>query len=162
EALKEEAFAKIESQKVQLLPQINSGFKLQTMSGNFPLFGYQLGVNIPLFKKAYQGRIEAAEVGVKIQEADLRNKEQELERKISELRYRLEHQIHILEYLHEDLTPIVNEQSEVNLKAYAEGEITYLEYLDGLEQVVKVKQQYLTALYKFHSFRIELDYWLGK
>ncbi|MFT6808819.1 MAG: cobalt-zinc-cadmium resistance protein CzcA [Saprospiraceae bacterium] len=162
EALKEEAFAKIESQKVQLLPQINSGFKLQTMSGNFPLFGYQLGVNIPLFKKAYQGRIEAAEVGVKIQEADLRNKEQELERKISELRYRLEHQIHILEYLHEDLTPIVNEQSEVNLKAYAEGEITYLEYLDGLEQVVKVKQQYLTALYKFHSFRIELDYCLGK
>jgi cobalt-zinc-cadmium resistance protein CzcA len=132
------------------------------MSGNFPLFGYQLGVNVPLFKKAYQGRIEAAEVGVKVQEANLKSKEQELERTISELRYRLEHQIHILEYLQQDLTPIVKEQSEVNLKAYGEGEISYLEYLDGLEQVVKVKQQYLTALYKFNALRIELDYWLGK
>jgi heavy metal efflux system protein len=162
EAQRELAFAKVETEKVQLLPQINSGFKLQTMSGNFPLFGYQLGVNVPLFKKAYQGRIEAAEVGVKVQEANLKTKEQELERTISELRYRLRHQIHILEYLLQDLTPIVNEQSEVNLKAYGEGEISYLEYLDGLEQVVKVKQQYLTALYKFNALRIELDYWLGK
>jgi cobalt-zinc-cadmium resistance protein CzcA len=162
EAQRELAFTKIESEKVKLLPQINSGFRLQTASGNFPLFGYQLGVNVPLFKKAYQGRIEAAEIGVKVQEANLKTKEQELERMISELRYRLEHQIHILEYLQQDLTPIVNEQSEVNLKAYGEGEISYLEYLDGLEQVVKVKQQYLTALYKFNALRIELDYWLGK
>lgn len=162
EAEKELAFAKIASEKVQLLPQINSGFKLQTMSGNFPLFGYQLGVNVPLFKKAYQGRIEAAEVGVKVQEANLKAKEQELGRTISQLRYRLKHQLHILEYLQQDLTPIVQEQSEVNLKAYREGAVSYLEYLDGLEQVVKVKQQYLTALYKFNALRIELAYWLGK
>ena len=162
EAQRALAITKIESEKVQLLPQINSGFKLQTMSGNFPLFGYQFGVNIPLFKKAYQGRTEAAEVGVKVQEANLKSKEQELERTISELRYRLRHQIHILEYLQQDLNPIVKEQSEVNLKAYGEGEISYLEYLDGLEQVVKVKQQYLTALYKFNALRIELDYWLGR
>ncbi len=162
EAQRELAVAKIASNKAQLLPQINSGFKLQTAAGNFPLFGYQIGVNVPLFKKAYQGRIEAAKVGVKVHEANLKNKAQELERTISELRFRLQHQEHILEYLQESLTPIVNEQREVNQKAYAEGEISYLEYLDGLEQVVKVKQQYLTALYKFNVLRIELDYWLGK
>jgi cobalt-zinc-cadmium resistance protein CzcA len=83
-------------------------------------------------------------------------------RTISELRYRLEHQQYILQYLEENLTPIVQEQSEVNLKAYQEGEISYLEYLDGLEQVVSVKQQYLTALYKFHALQVELDYWLGE
>jgi cobalt-zinc-cadmium resistance protein CzcA len=162
QAQRELASAKVETEKAQLLPQINSGFKLQTQSGTFPLFGYQIGVNVPLFKKAYQGRIEAAEIGVKVQEAELKTKEQELERMVSELRYRLKHQQHILEYLQEDLTPIVNEQSEVNLKAYREGEISYLEYLDGLEQVVKVKQQFLTALYKFHALQVELDYWLGK
>lgn len=162
EAQRELAIANVENQKVQLLPQINSGFKLQTASGNFPLFGYQLGVNVPLFKKAYRGRIEAAEVGVKVQEAGLKTKKQELERTISELQYRIEHQQHILEYLQQDLTPIVIEQSEVNQSAYGEGEISYLEYLDGLEQVVKVKQQYLTALYKFNALRVELDYWLGK
>ena len=80
----------------------------------------------------------------------------------TELSYRLEHQRHILEYLTENLTPIVNEQREVNLKAYQEGEISYLEYLDGLEQVVKVKQQYLTALYQFCALQVELDYLLGQ
>ncbi len=162
EAQRELALTKVETEKVQLLPQINSGFKLQTMSGNFPLFGYQLGVNVPLFKKAYQGRIQAAELGVKVREAELYNQEQELERTISEFRYRLEHQLHILEYIKQNLTPIVIDQSEVNLIAYEEGEIGYLEYLDGLEQVIKVKQQYLEALYKFNVLRIELNYWLGK
>lgn len=162
EAQRDLALVKIESEKVQLLPQINSGFKLQTASGNFPLFGYQLGVNIPLFKKAYRRRIEAAEVGIKVHEAELKNKEHELERTISELRYRLEHQVHILDYLKQILAPIVNEQREVNKEAYAEGEMSYLEYLDGLEQVVKVKKQYLTALYKFYLLKTELDYWLGK
>ena len=104
---------------------------------------------------------EAAQVAVKVEEAALRTEQQELQRTISELRYRLEHQMHILAYLEEDLSPIVNEQSEINLAAYREGEVGYLEYLDGLEQVVQVKQQYLDALYQYNALRVELDYWLG-
>lgn len=162
QAQKDLAATNIETQKAQLLPQINSGFKLQSAFGNFPLFGYQIGVNVPLFKKAYQGRIEAAEIQVMVQEAALKTEQQKLQRTISELQYRLEHQRHILEYLQQDLTPLVNEQSAVNLQAYREGEIGYLEYLDSLEQVVKVKQQYLEALYKFHVLKVELDYWMGQ
>ncbi len=162
EAQRELASAKIETEKVQLLPQINTGFKLQTALGNFPLFGYQIGVNIPLFKKAYHGRIEAAEIGVKVQEAALETKRHELHQAISVLEYRLKQQRKILEYLLQDLTPIVNEQSEANLIAYREGELSYLEYLDGLEQEVKVKQHYLITLYTFHNLRVELNYWLGR
>jgi cobalt-zinc-cadmium resistance protein CzcA len=162
QAQKELAATNIETQKAQLLPQINSGFKLQNAFGNFPLFGYQIGVNVPLFKKAYQGRIEAAEIEVKVQEAALKTEQQKLQRTISELQYRIEHQGHILEYLQEDLTPLVNEQSAVNLQAYREGEIGYLEYLDSLEQVVKVKQQYLEALYTFQVLKVELEYWMGQ
>lgn len=162
QAQRELAAAAVETEKAQLLPQINSGLKLQSAFGTFPLFGYQAGVNVPIFKKAYHGRIEAAEVGVKVQEAALKTERQQLERTISELRYRLEHQLHILEYLQNDLTPIVNEQSGANLQAYQEGEIGYLEFLDGLEQVVKVKQQYLTALYQFNALQVEMDYWTGR
>jgi cobalt-zinc-cadmium resistance protein CzcA len=162
QAQRELAAAAVETEKAQLLPQINSGLKLQSAFGTFPLFGYQAGVNVPIFKKAYHGRIEAAEVGVKVQEAALKTERQQLERTISELRYRLEHQLHILKYLQQDLTPIVNEQSGANLQAYQEGEIGYLEFLDGLEQVVKVKQQYLTALLQFNALQVEMDYWTGR
>ena len=161
QARRELAEATIETQKAQLLPQINSGLRLQSAFGDFPLFGYQIGVNVPLFRKAYNTRIEAAKVGVKVQEAAFNTERQELDRKISELRYRIEHQLHILEYLEEELRPVVDEQSEVNLQAYQEGEIGYLEYLDSLEQVMEVKQQYLNALYQFNALQVELDYWLG-
>ncbi len=161
-AQRELALAKVETAKAQLIPQINSGLRLQTASGVFPLFGYQLGLNIPLFKKSYNNRIEAAKIGVKVEEAALQMEQQQMERIISKLRYRLDHQLHILEYLRQDLSPIVNEQKEVNIRAYREGEIGYLEYLDGLEQVIKVRQQYLTALYQFNALAVELDYWMGK
>lgn len=160
-ARQELALAKVETQKAQLLPQINSGVRLQNAFGTFPLLGYQLGINVPLFRKSYKTQIQAAEIGVKVQEAALKAKRQDLERTIDALRYRLEHQLHILEYLEEDLSPIVNEQSTINLEAYREGEVGYLEYLDGLEQVIQVKQQYLNALYQYNALRVELEYWLG-
>jgi len=162
QAQKDLAATNIETQKAQLLPQINSGLKLQNAFGNFPLFGYQIGVNVPLFKKAYRGRIEAAEIEVMVQEAALKTEQQKLQRTINELQNRLKQQRRMLEYLQQDLTPLVEEQSTVNLQAYREGEIGYLEYLDSLEQVVKVKQQYLEALYKFHVLKVELGYWMGQ
>lgn len=162
QAQKDLAVTNIETQKAQLLPQINSGLKLQNAFGNFPLFGYQIGVNVPLFKKAYRGRIEAAEIEVMVQEAALKTEQQKLQQTINELQNRLKQQRRMLEYLQQDLTPLVEEQSTINLQAYREGEIGYLEYLDSLEQVVKVKQQYLEALYKFHVLKVELDYWMGQ
>ena len=161
-AQREQAQANVATREAQLLPQINSGVRLQNAFGEFPLFGYQLGVNVPLFKKAYRGQIEAAEMGVKVLEAAILTEQQRLERAVSELSYRLGHQAHILEYLQNDLLPIANEQSGANQQAYREGEVEYLEYLDGLEQVVKVKQQYLEALYNFNVLRVELSYWTGE
>lgn len=155
------ATAQVKLQEAQLLPQINSGLKLQTANNNFPLFGYQFGVNVPLFKKAYRGKIEAAEIGVKVQESALQESRNKIELTTSELRYRLQHQLHVLDYLQKELAPIVEEQSAVNLSAYREGEIGYLEYLDSLEQAVLVKQQLLTAHYEFNALKLELDYWMG-
>ena len=42
----------------QLLPQLNSGVLFQQVAGDVPFFGYQLGVNMPLFRKGYDARIE--------------------------------------------------------------------------------------------------------
>ncbi len=162
EAQKGLALSKIETEKAKLLPQINTGLKLQTAFGNYPLFGYQIGVNIPLFKKAYNGRIQAAKIDVMVQEETLKTEQHKLNRTISELKYRFNHQRNILQYLEEELSPLVNNQSIANLAAYQEGEIGYLEYLDSLERVVVVKRQFLEALYQYHILKTELAYWLGK
>ncbi|NNF35029.1 MAG: TolC family protein, partial [Saprospiraceae bacterium] len=162
EAHKDLALSKIETEKAKLLPQINTGLKLQTAFGNYPLFGYQVGVNVPLFRKAYNGRIQAAKIEVMVQEEALKTEQLKLNRTISELIYRYDHQRTILQFLEEELSPLVNNQSIANLAAYQEGETGYLEYLDSLEHVVKVKQQFLEAVYQYNILKIELAYWLGK
>ena len=157
-----QSIADVTYQEAQLLPQINSGVRLQTNLDDFPLFGYQLGVNVPLFAKSYRGRIEAARLQVKASEMALEATTQEIARKVSELQYRLQHLTHILEYLVDDLTPIVTEHTNANLAAYREGEIGYLEYLDSLEQILTVRKQYLDALYEFRVMHLELEFWSGQ
>ena len=155
------AEARVETQQAQLLPQINSGLRLQNAFGTFPLFGYQIGVNVPLFRKSYSQRIEAAKVGVLVQDAAAQAKIHELDRKASELGYRINHQQEIMEYIDLELRPVLEEQQQANQHAFREGVATYLEYLDSLEQLQDMKQQYLNALYQFNALQVELAYWLG-
>lgn len=162
EARRELAVMQVDMQRNKLLPQINSGVRLQEAFGIFPVFGYQLGVNVPLLRKSYRGRIEAAEVGVKVQEAALEAEQQRLQRTLTELRSRLKLQRQTLSYLEGELQPVTEEQRRLYLQAYREGAISYLEYLDSLEQTLWVRKQYLQALYQLNFLRTELHYWLGR
>lgn len=161
-AKRDMATANIERQHSQLLPQINSGLRLQNAFGEFPLFGYQFGVNLPLFRKAYRSRIEAAEIDQLVQEASLRTEEQKVQQKLNELEQRITHQGVIVEQLASVLIPLVEEQSAISLQAYREGEMGYVEYLDTLEQVTKIRQQYLEAQYEWHLLMVQWEYWTGQ
>jgi outer membrane protein TolC len=57
---------------------------------------------------------------------------------------------------------LIDKQSTLNQKAYREGIIGYLEYLDSLEQVIKVKRLYVDALYSYNITSLELSYWMSK
>ncbi|MDX1408867.1 MAG: TolC family protein, partial [Saprospiraceae bacterium] len=162
EALVQRAEADVARERAYRIPQIRSGLALQTASDLFPLFGYQIGVQVPLFKKAYRRHIEAAQLRVEVESAAMEAKVNEIDRKLSELRYRLQHLLHIITYLEDDLQPILDEQQTVNRAAYLEGEIGYLEMLDTLQQEVQVRRQLLDALYEFNVLRLELDYWSGQ
>lgn len=161
EAKTDWAQAQIETQKAQLLPQINSGFRLQNAFGTFPVFGYQLGVNVPLFRKAYENQIEAAKIAVKSSRARMETESFHLKQKMIEIQHKIEHQKHIVSYLRNDLQPLIEKHSELSKKAYREGETSYLAYLDGLEQVVSVRKQYLEAIYELQLLTIESKFWYG-
>lgn len=162
QAERELAQAKVEKQESLLLPQLNTGLRLQKTPGNFPLYGYQAGLNIPLFRKSYNKKVEAAKIEILVKDAALENKQQELDRTISDLQAKLDQELQRIEYLKNELSPLMEEVVSTNLSAYHEGEISYLVYLDGLEQQIKVKEQYLSALYKFNILKAELSYWLGE
>ena len=155
------AVANVEVQEAKLLPQINAGLRLQNAFGVFPLFGYQLGINVPIIRKPYKTRIEAAQLGVQIQQSEWAAAAQTNQRTVQSLQTQMQQQLSMLQYLEQTLFPLLKTQSQINEQAYAEGMIGYLEYLDVLEQIVDAKRQRLALLYQCNVLQAELDYWLG-
>lgn len=161
ESKKDLAMSSIAMKETQFSPQLNTGFKLQTIRDFFPLFGYQIGVNMPLFRGAMKKQVEASRLEVEIIEADKQLQSQKINRNLTELEYQIEHQQRIIESIREDLLPIVNEQVALTHKAFLAGETSYLNYVDGLKEVKAANKELLNEMYTLKLLVTEREYWTG-
>lgn len=59
--------------KSRALPDFSIGFSKLDIGNSTKYFGYNVGVNIPLWYQPYRARNEAAQIAVKIAEADYAN-----------------------------------------------------------------------------------------
>ncbi len=152
------ALAKVEAAKSQLTPQLQTGVQLQTVAGMFPFYGYQLGINVPLFRKSQNTKIEAAELQVQVQQAQKDAAYSELEIQHRQLAIELQKQLNSIKYLKETLLPSVMERQAFARTAYRQGEAFYLEYLQTIEQGINYNVAYLEALKEYHFLKIKLEY----
>ena len=150
---------KIEMQKSRLLPQLNTGLKLQSVNGDLLYFGYQIGVNVPLFRGAYNRQLEAAEVGLNIVDTERVIKEREINRKTVKLKGHLNHLIEKIEFYDTELLPSVNEQVELMEEAYQQGEGSYVEFMLSIESLINLKIERLKMVEEFYMNSTELKYW---
>ncbi len=149
----------IEVQKSKLLPQLNTGLKLQSVNGNLLFFGYQIGVNVPLFRGAYKRQVEAAKVGLDIVDAEREIKEREISRRALKLNGHLNHLVEKIEFYDTELLPSVNEQVALMEEAYQQGEGSYVEYMMSLESRNNLKTERLKMVEEFFINSAELKYW---
>ncbi len=124
-------------------------------------FGFSVGVNIPLWFRPYQGRNEAAKMGVKIAEADYANV-------IDTTRAAYNQQLQQYQKWHEQLSYYESaglKQSDEIIKNagvnYRYGNISYIEYIQNLTQAFNIKLQYLGALNQYNQSIININYLLG-
>lgn len=150
---------KIEMQKSLLLPQLNSGLRLQSVNGDLLFFGYQVGINIPLFRGAANRRIEATKVELDIVDASRNIKQRELERTTLRLKNHIRHLLEKIEYYDIELLPSVNEQVNQMKESYQQGEGTYLEYMISLKSYNELRSEKLKLIQDFYLSSTELKYW---
>ncbi|MBT8230203.1 MAG: TolC family protein, partial [Bacteroidia bacterium] len=155
------ASARINQSRAKLLPQINSGLMLHTTSGAFPLFGFQIGINLPLFNKNTKQQIEATELGLKIQEEENREQTKRMRLAIESLMNNMLKKQNTIKQLDESIKPLLLELKDISFVAYQEGEISYLEYLNGFEQLMSMNKRLLKAQYEFHLLKADLEYLLS-
>jgi cobalt-zinc-cadmium resistance protein CzcA len=155
------AQSKLEMDKSKLLPQLNTGLRTQIVNGNFPFWGYQVGLNVPLFKKAYKSQIQASEIAVQIEEANLSNSRKTLEQDQALVFAQLQKEQEQFDYINRELLPISKEQEALSWEAYQNGEIDYLAYIQNLNYFFQVQQQWLDTQYRYQLLIIEMEYLSG-
>ena len=159
ERRKDVALANIETKKTQLIPVLNTGLRLQTNTQTFPLFGYQIGMNVPLFKGRLKKQIEASEKDLLIVESERLTYAKQIQRTLTVLEHQITHQLHIIENIEKELLPLVEEQVRLNRLAYQEGESSYLNYINGLKEKNEAQQRLLDEKYQLKLLRIDWEFW---
>lgn len=140
------------------LPDLSFGAsKLIGTSG----VGYSVGVNIPLWLRPFRGRNEAAQIAVKIAEADYANvidtTKAAYNQQLQEYK-KWNEQLSYYESAGLKQSEEIIKNAEVN---YRSGNIGYIEYIQNLTQAFNIKLQYLNALNQYNQSIININYLLG-
>jgi heavy metal efflux system protein len=156
-------------EKDQLLPSFSIGYSLQSVQGTqtfgtsdytynaVPQFSaLQLGAQIPLFKKATQSRIAAAQIGEKVAQSTLQAHEQAAQNRYRLLAQQLQKDVQNMLYFEKAALPQAQKLIEIANISRRNGDIGYVEWSFSVAQAFTVEQQYLDAIHQYNRTVIDL------
>ncbi|MBL6448736.1 CusA/CzcA family heavy metal efflux RND transporter [Fulvivirga sp. 29W222] len=147
-------------EKRQLLPE----FRLEAFQGtnnglNSKTYtGFQLGIAVPLFYSSYRSRIASARTETSIREQESDNYNIQLNARFQSLLLDLKQYKSALDYYDTHGKALVEELISHASRAFEEGEIDFLQYVQLLEQSGDIKINYLDNLLKYNHTILEANY----
>ncbi|MCB0563921.1 MAG: CusA/CzcA family heavy metal efflux RND transporter [Phaeodactylibacter sp.] len=154
--------ASVELTRSALLPRFNAQAAWQAAGGDAGLFSFQVGVNLPLFRKPEQAEVEAAQLKTEISRQELRLQELQLNNRLAQLQQRRASLMASMEFYQQEALPLAREQMAGAGLSYREGAIDYTEYILNLEAAIRVEQDYLDALQEWCAIRAEIRFIKGE
>ena len=153
----------------QLFPSFSIGYSLQSVRGTqtfgakdytynaVPQFStVQLGASIPLFKKATQSRIAAAQIGEQVAQSTLQAHELAAQNRYRLLAQQFQKQEQNVSYFEKTALPQAQRLIEIANISRRNGEIGYVEWSFSMAQALTIEQQYLDAIKQYNQTVIEL------
>jgi cobalt-zinc-cadmium resistance protein CzcA len=161
-------------EKALAKPDFSAGYFLQSLTGNqqvndktvfyngVPRFqGMNLGVSIPIFSKANKARIQASETEIQLQEKKTEYLKNQLNSQLLQQIQEQKTNQSLIDYYTQTALPNAETISKNATKAYQSGEVGYVEYLQSLETVLGIQQNYLHAINAFNQNAINIQYLLN-
>ncbi|SHM78229.1 cobalt-zinc-cadmium resistance protein CzcA [Cyclobacterium lianum] len=151
---------RIDLEKQQLLPDlkasvfrgINNGTGIQT----YP--GFQVGIGIPLWFGAQKSKIDAAKTGASILESQSENYKMQLISQYRSLRSDLKKYEEGINYYQLSGRKLSEETLIHATKAFQNGEIDFLQYVQLLENATTIETNYLSSLFQYNMTVLEANY----
>lgn len=171
----EVAKAGIKVERSALMPDLTAGYFIQSMRGvqevngspvnydsSLQFQGFSVGIGIPIFAGSGSARIKAAKTNVEAQQMNADYLQAQLQ---GEFQQQLE-QLNTFESLvnYYKTTALPNADIIVNnsTKAYMNGDISYVEYMQGLATALDIRTNYINAVNNHNQAVINLQFLLNQ
>jgi len=143
----------------QLYPTLNAQYRLQNIQGQSGYYGYQLGISFPLIFNSVSGDIGAAEQELMITKEQYKLQSLQLEAKYkSQLAEYQKWRDSYLFYRTEAI-PLATEIREKSYLRYTSGEIDYMDFVQGIEKVISIEEEYLNSMNKYFEAYVNMKYY---
>ncbi len=150
--------ASLEKQK--FLPNINLGFFHSFNDGVKPnkYNGFEIGISLPVWLFPQVARIEAAQIQEQINTENFNNYSAKLKAKLNILNADLNLYEKEIQYYESTGTNLVQELFNNSNKAFENGEIDFLEFIQLTERAIQLEMNYLESLNKYNNSVITKNY----
>lgn len=150
----------IEVEKKKQLPDFQAEYFLGSNTAqNAKIYnGFQVGVSVPLFKKAQQSTVNAAKIQREMSLQYQANAAASLSAKYQALQVELSKYKKALQFYETEGKTLAQEIINTSTKAFKYGEIDFLQYLQSLENAKNIDKNYLDNLIDYNLTVIEMKY----
>ena len=160
----------------EMLPDITFGYFNQSFigsgvnsNGTSTVFdagdrfkGVQLGVTIPLWFKSHSAKVAAAKINITESEARLKNVSNLAETKFKLLKNELQNHQSNIDLYEQNAMPQAELLLNHSLRGFQEGQIGYIEYVQGLNRAFSIKTNYLEFINQYNQTIIEFEHLISK
>lgn len=154
----------LKAERAELLPQINTGplFGLQQSHGEgTKRQGWRVSLSMPIWRSQNRARIQAAQTGVQLAEAQRRREIQDLNREYTVAMSQLLREQKSLQYY----ATVANQQAvditQTALRLFEAGQVNYIETMRNIITAFQTRVNYLETIRNFNQALTELKYLNG-
>ncbi len=151
---------RIDLEKQQLLPNLNASLfrGANNGPGQQSYWGFQVGLGVPLWGGAQRAKITAAKTGASMMTVEAENYQRVLNAQYRALQSDLKKFEAGLTYYQTSGKKLAEETLFHAGKAFQNGEIDFLQYIQLLENAKTIETNYFTSLFQYNMTVLEANY----
>lgn len=146
-------------EKHQLFPDFNINyFEGTTPAIDYNLYGYQVGLKIPILFGGQASKIKASKIAIDRAEQETRNNRLKLQTKLKQLQSEITKYQEALSYYESEGKELSSEILKTANGSYENGEIDFFQYIQSLENAYEIRLSYLENLNAYNQAIISFNY----
>lgn len=164
-----EAAKKVE--KSAFFPDFTAGYAIQSITGNQEINGesvnydnalrfqtFSVGIAIPLFAGSTIAKTKAAQSNIEMQQKNAAYLENQLKSQFQQQFEELKTFQSLVDYYQSTALPNAKKISTNATKAYQNGDISYVEYVQSIETALNIRLNYSNAIHNYNQTAINIQY----